>query len=477
MIKIKGIYPAVAMLLLLASCRVGKEYSTPQIEMGQSYRTAQPETAIPDTSSIATLQWKEFFTDPALQGVIDTVLHRNFDLSIALDNIRLNEEYLKRAKVGLLPSVTAGISAGYNHFSDNGLNGSNGFNLNNMLGIDHIEDYTVNVGVSWEADIWGKIKKQKEVALSGWLQSGQVEKALQTRLIAATASAYYNLSMLHTQLDIARKNLALNDSIVTMIRLQFENGEATALALQQAEVQQKNTASIIPDLEQALMVQENALNLLMGRNAGSISMGGGLDSFTIPEQFETGIPVQLLNRRPDVREREYALRVANARIGIAQANMYPALSINAVGGINSFQFDNWMTLPASLFGNAVGNLVQPVFNKRSLKTQLNISRIEYEQAVTLFKKQVMSAATEVSDALIATEKLNEKMDITRSQNHLLQMAVPNARLLYLNGRANYLEVITAQQSLLQNELGLADLKRQQVSAYIELYRALGGGTE
>ena len=475
MIKNKSIYLIVAAVLLFASCRVGKEYSRPPIEIDQSYRSVYLDTA--DTSSIATLRWKDFFTDPVLQTVIDTVMHRNFDLSIALDNIRLNEEYLKQAKVGLLPSVSAGVSVGYNHFSDNGLNGSNGFNLNNMLGINHIEDYSVNLGVSWEADIWGKVKNRKEAALSGWLQSQQVQKALQTRLIAATASAYYNLSMLHKQLDIARKNLSLNDSIVAIIDIQFENGEATALALQQAQVQQKNTASLIPDLEQALMIQENALNLLMGRNAGIVILGDGLDSFAIPERFKTGIPVQLLNRRPDVREREYALRAANARIGVAQANMYPALSINAIGGINSFQFDNWLMLPASLFGNVVGNLVQPVFNKRQLKTQLNISRIEYEQTVTQFKKQVIGAATEVSDALIRTEKLKEKMGIVVSQNDLLEMAVPNARLLYMNGRANYLEAITAQQSLLQNELGLADLKRQQVSAYIELYRALGGGED
>ncbi|MNU61668.1 Outer membrane protein OprM precursor [compost metagenome] len=471
------IYIIIIGALLLVSCSVGKEYSRTQIETPASFRTASGNTSTLDTNHITLMHWKEFFSDVALQQIIDSVLKRNYDKLVALNNIQLNEQYLKQAKVAWLPNVTATISAGSNRFSDNSLNGENGFNLNKTIGSHHLDDYSANLGVSWEIDIWGKIRKQKEVALVSYLQSQEASKALQTRLIAATASAYYNLSMLHKQLDIARKNLALNDSTVKMIRIQTENGEATTLALQQAEIQQKSTASLIPDLEQALMIQENALNLLMGQHAESINMGDGLDRFTIPEKFETGIPVQLLNRRPDVREREYALRTANARMGIAQANMYPALSINVAGGINSFQFSNWMTLPASLFGNVLGNIVQPVFNKRKLKTQLNISRIEYEQAVTYFRKQVVSAATEVSDALITSEKLKQKMEIIHSQNHILQLAVPNARLLYFNGKANYLEVIAAQQSLLQNELGLANLKRQQVSAYIELYRTLGGGIE
>lgn len=471
------IYVIIIGALLLVSCSIGKEYSRPQIETPASFRTTNGNMSTLDTNYITPLHWKEFFSDVVLQQIIDSVLKRNYDKLVALNNIQLNEQYLKQAKVAWIPNVTTTISAGSNRFSDNSLNGENGFNLNNTIGSHHLDDYSANLGVSWEIDIWGKIRKQKEAALVSYLQSQEASKALQTRLIAATASAYYNLSMLHKQLDIARKNLALNDSTVSMIRIQTENGEATTLALQQAEIQQKSTASLIPDLEQALMIQENALNLLMGEHAEDIHMGDGLDHFTIPEKFETGIPVQLLNRRPDVREREYVLRAANARIGIAQANMYPALSISVAGGINSFQFNNWMTLPASLFGNVLGNIVQPVFNKRKLKTQLNISRIEYEQAVVHFRKQVVSAVTEVSDALITSEKLKQKMEIIHSQNHLLQMAVPNARLLYFNGKANYLEVISAQQNLLQNELGLANLKREQVSAYIELYRALGGGIE
>jgi len=357
------------------------------------------------------------------------------------------------------------------------LNGENGFNLNNTIGADHLDDYSVNLGVSWEADIWGKIKNRKEAALVTYLQSQEAAKALQTRLIAASASAYYNLVMLHEQLDIAKRNLVLSDSIVQMMRLQMEGGEATALAVQQAQVQQKITASLIPTLELAVGIQENALGILMSRQPGSITTTKDMSGFIIPDHFKTGVPASLLSHRPDVRESELALRAANSRIGVAQANMYPALSINAVGGLNSFQSGNWLTLPASLFGNVAGNLMQPVFNKRRLKTQLAVSKIEYEQLVANFKRNVLAAATEVSDALIQSEKLKEKVEITYSKNSILKEAVPNARLLFTNGMANYLEVITVQQSLLQNELEIADLKKQQITAYIQLYRSLGGGGE
>jgi multidrug efflux system outer membrane protein len=216
---------------------------------------------------------------------------------------------------------------------------------------------------------------------------------------------------------------------------------------------------------------------LMSRQPNVLPTTQDLSSFVIPDDFKTGIPASLLSHRPDIKESELVLRAANARIGVAQANMYPALSINAAGGLNSFQADKWLVLPASLFGNAAGNLLQPIFNKRQLRTQLNVSKIEYEQAVINFKSKLLNAAGEVSDALMQLEKLKEKIEIYNSQNLILQKAVPNSQQLFINGMANYLEIITAQQGLLKNELESADLKRQQITAYIQLYRSLGGGVQ
>jgi NodT family efflux transporter outer membrane factor (OMF) lipoprotein len=470
----KKIIYYIIMLALFSACQVGKKYVRPSVSISQQYR-GTGNMAQHESDSIV-LPWKSFFSDIHLQNILDNVLQHNYDMAIALNTIRLNDEYLKESKVAWLPSVSAAMGASANYYSGNSLNGSNGFNLGNTLGTNNrIDDYTLNTGISWEIDIWGKVKNQKKAALNEWLQSQEARKALQTQLIASAASAYYTLLMLEEQLAIAHKNLKLSDNTVKLIRVQFENGEATALALQQAEVQYKSTQSIIPDLEQAQFIQENALSLLMGQQPDKIELPQSNMDFIIPEQFTSGVPASLMSNRPDVRQKEFELRAASARIGVAQANLYPALNITAVGGLNSFQSSDWLNIPGSLFGTLAGNLTKPIFNRRKLKTAVNVSKIIYEQKADEFRKTVLRATAEVSDAMFKTEKLKEKLDIVTSKNELLQKAINDAGLLFANGQANYLEVILVEQNLMANELNLSDLKRQQAIAYIEFYRALGGG--
>lgn len=464
----------ILILAVFSACQIGKEYTRPTIVIPDKYRAVN-ETLQEEKDS-TLLPWKSFFADQSLQIIIDSVLQHNYDMKIALNTIGLNDEYLKESKVAWLPSVLAGVGTSRNYYSDNSLNGANGFNLGNTFGTNNrIEDYTLNTGISWEIDIWGKVKNQKEAALNEWLQSFEARKALQTRLIASAASSYYTLLMLDDQLAIARKNLALSANTVKLIKVQFENGAATALALQQAEVQYKSTQAIIPDLEQEQFIQENALNVLMGHEADKILLSESKANFTVPQQLNSGVPVSLMSNRPDVRQKEFELRAASARVGVAQAGLYPVLNITAAGGLNSFQSSNWLNIPGSLFGTLAGGLTEPIFNKRKLRTAFNVSKITYEQKAEEFRKTVLQATKEVSDAMFKTEKLKEKIAIETSKNELLQTAVNNADLLFTNGQANYLEVILVEQNLIENELKLSDLKRQQALAYIEFYRALGGG--
>ena len=472
-----AIQPAALLLAVSAlaySCSAGRETVRTDGAV-PAFRTVAPAQApAADSGSIARLEWKQFFTDTALQGIIDSVLARNYDMQVALNTITLNEAYLKQAKAAWLPTVQADISANTSRPSENSLNG---FNLGNFTGANHIEDYTAALGVSWEVDIWGKIRQQKQASLATYLQSTEAVKSLQTRLIAASASAYYTLLMLHEQLDITQRNMALNDSTLRAIRLQYAAGQVSILAVQQAEVQLEKTKAWIPKLEQALLMQENALSILMASEPQEIEVGDRLHRFAVPEQFAIGIPAAMVNRRPDVKESEYALEIANAQVGVAQANRYPALRITAAGGLNAFQASNWFVMPASLFGNLAGNLMQPVFNSRKLKTQFEVAKIQRENAVVRFRQTVLNAVGEVSDALVQLDKLKAQIEITESQKNRLQKAIPNAQLLFASGMASYLEVITAQQNALQSELELADLKRQQIEAYVLLYRSLGGGVD
>ncbi len=472
-----AIQSAVLLLAVSAfaySCSTGRETTRPDgaVPAFRTVATHPADSSADDSTSIAQLEWKQFFTDPVLQEIIDSVLTRNYDMQVALNTITMNEAYLKQARAAWLPTVQADLSANTSRPSENSLNG---VSLGSFIGTNHIEDYTAALGVSWEVDVWGKIRQQKQASLAAYLQSTEAVKSLQTRLITASASAYYTLLMLHEQLDITRRNIALSDSTLRAIRLQYDAGQASILAVQQAEVQLEKTKAWIPKLEQALLMQENALSILMAAEPRDIKTGPPLHSFAVPEQFAIGVPAAMVSRRPDVKESEYALDIANAQVGIAQANRYPALRITAAGGLNAFQASNWFIMPASLFGNLAGNVMQPVFNGRRLKTQFEAAKIQRENAVIRFRQTVLNAVGEVSDALAQIDKLREQIEITQSQKNRLEKAIPNAQLLFTNGMASYLEVITAQQNALQSELELADLKRQQIEAYVLLYRSLGGG--
>ncbi len=463
--------------LLALSCVSRREGIRPDYGVPDAFRvvdTHSEATAEADSTSIAQLEWRQFFTDTTLQGIIDSVLARNYDMQVALNTIKVSEAYLKQARAAWLPTVQADVSANTSRPSENSLNG---LSLGNFLGTNHIEDYTAALGASWEIDVWGKIRRQREASLAAYLQSNEAVKSVQTSLISASAAAYYNLLMLHDQLDITGRNLALADSTLRIIRLQYESGQVSMLAVQQAEVQLERTKAWIPRIEQALLTQENTLSVLMAEAPRGIATGGRLRGFEVPGQFAVGIPAAMVSRRPDVKTAEYALRIADAQVGIAEANRYPALRITAAAGLNTFQASNWFVTPASLFGNLAGNLMQPVLNNRKLKTQVEAARIQRENAVIGFRRTVLEAVGEVSDALAQLDKLAAQLERSQSQKDMLQKAIPNAQLLFAGGLASYLEVITAQQNALQNELELADLKRQQIDAYVLLYRSLGGGVE
>jgi outer membrane protein, multidrug efflux system len=372
-----------------------------------------------------------------------------------------------QSKQGYWPDIDAQLTAGSSRFSDN--------SLNSNLGVKHIENYNASIGLSWEADIWGKIKMRKQAALSTYLQSEEVKKAVQTRLVAEVAQGYYNLLSIDAQLNVSEKNLALRDSTLRIIILQYDAGQVTALAVQQAEAQKQAAALLVPALQQEMTIQENALRVLSGELPSAIQLISNINDFQVPDFFATGIPVEMVGLRPDVHAYELALQAANARVGIAKANMYPSLVITASGGLNSLILSSWFTVPASLFGLVSGSLTQPIFHRRELKTAYELAKIEREKSVIQFRQSVLFAVEEVSNALVSVEKLKTQSGISIARANTLQNVTGNAMLLFKSGMANYLDVITAQAAALQSQLDVVDKKRQQINAYVELYRSLGGG--
>ncbi|NLU96188.1 efflux transporter outer membrane subunit [Chitinophaga sp. Ak27] len=467
----KTSYSSFLMLLSLvvglAACRVGRNYERPPVALPQQFGNVAPSD-----SSIASIEWKRFFTDPALQQLIDSAIAGNYDLQLAVKRVASAQEYLKQAKVAWLPAFTANASANTNFPSKNSFTGLN-LSLN-KLG-DHLEDFNLGVSMSWEIDIWGKIRRQREAALATYLQTYEGQHAVQTGLVAAVANSYFNLLMLDKQLEIAHKNVQLSDTIVKMIRLQKAAGEVTELGVQQAISQQQTAELLVPQLEQGIAIQENALRILMGELPAAISRTGKLSDFHVADSLPTGIPAAMISRRPDVRASEMGLVAANAQVGAAQGNMYPSLTITGSGGVNAFKASTWFNLPASLFGTVAGGITQPIFQRRALKTQLEVAKIQREQAVIQFKQSALNAIGEVSDALVKLDKVKTQQEIAIRQVNTSQLAIQQAQQLFRSGMANYLEVITAQGRSLQAELSQADIDRQRLSAMVDLYRSLGGG--
>lgn len=470
-----NIYILLLSIMSLASCKVSRDIQVSEIKIAGTYRNIpvpDPPAPVEDSAGIGALSWKDFFSEPDLRNLIDTAIRSNNDLQVALKNIESARLVQRQANLGNLPEINLQVSASSNRPSDNSLDG---LSLSQYLKSKHIEDYTAEVNLSWEADIWGKIRNQKREALAEYLQTSEAKKAIQTSIVATISQGYYHLLVLDKQLAIAQKNLALNDSTLRVIHLQYDAGQVTALAVQQATAQELVAAQLVPEIEQDIAVQENALSILMGKNPGSIIRNTILDTLLIPSNISAGIPSSMVSRRPDVKSYELALTIANAKVGIAQANKYPALNITAGGGLNTFQLNNWFSIPASLFGTIAGGITQPLFLRNQLKTQYKLAGIEREKAVIQFRQSVLHAVGEVSDALVKINKLKTQQEIAANRVNTLEQAIANAGMLFKNGMANYLEVITAQSNVLQSELDLADIKRAQLNAVVDLYKSLGGG--
>lgn len=461
---------ATLLALGLSACRVGRNYERPSLPLPAQF------AGVPtgDTLSIAETSWKQFFTDPDLQTLIDSALKGNYDLQTAMTRIDASGQLVKQAKAAFLPNVSAQVGANTSVYGSNTLNG---ISYKEFLGVDHLEDYSVQVNASWQVDVWGKLRRQKEAALDQYLQSYEAARTIQTTLVADVAEAYYNLLMLDAQLGIARRNLALGDSILQMTQLQKTSGDVTQLAVEQADVQRQAAALLVPQLEQSIAIQENALRILTGALPGTVERHAQIDTITVPEQLSVGVPSALVSRRPDVRSAELNLMAANAKVGAAQANMYPGLNITAGGGLDAFKASNWFSIPNSLFGLVGGTILQPVLQGRQLKTQFEEAKITREQAVIGFRQSVLNAVGDVSDALVTEDKLRDQERIARERLNTLEQAIGHAQLLFRSGLANYLEVITAQGNLLQSQLDFANIKRERLSAVVELYRSVGGGTK
>jgi len=450
--------------IALSACSPVKEYRRPDPQLPATY-PGQADAG----KDMAAVPYRQFFADPDLLELIDSSVASNPDLLIAMKNIDYAGKSLDVAKLWFLPAVDFSATESYSRASENSSTASKGQERTSR-------SYTAELNVSWEADIWAKLRNSKKAAVAGYLRSTDAARAVRTSLVSNVAQGYWNLRMLDEQIDITRRTIALADTTLTMMRLQYDAGNVTSLAVQQQESQLLSAKLILPKLEASRTAQENALSILAGRMPGTpIKRSRGAAPFVMPDSLGAGVPLALLSNRPDVRAAEASLMEAHAMTGVTRAMMYPSLSVTAQGGLNAIESSKWFSTPGSLFDFIQGSLVQPIFRHGQLKAQYEQSKIRRDQAELIFRQTLLKAVGEVSNALVQVDKTGEEENIAKERVTTLRKVASNARLLFDSGMATWLEVIAAESSLLQAELELADVQRSRLSSIADLYRSVGGG--
>ncbi len=453
-------------LLSMQSCFTSKNYIRPEKEVVQEkyFRTDQINQ---DSLSMANLSWRSVFTDDKLSKYIDQALTNNMDIRIAIQNINVAEAYVKQGKASFLPFISGNASYTYINPS---LNGSSGINLTERT---NINQYELSAGLSWEADIWGKIRSNYRAANASYLQSITAHQTVKSKIIESLASIYYQLMALDKQQQITTSTVQLRESSLQTIQALKESGQVSEVAVQQTQAQLYNAQSLLLDIENNIKSLENTFCILLGEYPHAVSRNQ-LNQQRIDTVFHTGVPAQLLSNRPDVMAAEYGLIQAFELTNVARSNFYPALRLTANGGIQSLQFNDLFNVN-SLFASLIGSLTQPIFNGRQIRTQYEVRQAQQEIALLNYKKAVMIASQEVSDALYAFQTNDKKINLKLKEYSSYQKAAEDSEELLVNGYANYLEVLTAQQNALNAQLSVVNAELNRLISIAQLYAAVGGG--
>lgn len=458
---LKGIFIALA-IVSLQSCFVAKEYQRPADAVDSNlYRT---DRLPKDSLTMATISWKEIFTDNVLQQYIEQGLQNNMDIRIAIKQIDVAEAYFKQGKAGFYPMLNANATAAHQELSKYSQFGSQ---------VSSINQFELSAGLSWEADIWGRIRSAKRASEATYLQTVAAHKAVKSRLVANIASLYYQLLAIDEQIKVTEETIETRQSGLETTKALKIAGNVNEVGVKQTEAQLYNAQALLVDLKNQLRLLENTMSILLGSSPQQINRTT-LEAQQIDVPLELGYPSLLLSNRPDVMAAEYGLIQAFELTNVARANFYPALTLNATGGFQSMDIEKLFS-PGATFASLLAGLTQPVWNGRRIKSQYEASLAQQEQAELQFKNIILQAGKEVSDAMYAIETAEEKIELKEKENEAYQLASSYAQELLNNGVANYLEVLTARERELASSLDMIAAKNTQLQALINLYEALGGG--
>jgi multidrug efflux system outer membrane protein len=449
---------------MLAGCAIGPDYKRPAVTAPPTFRGQATAEAV----SFADAPWWEAFQDPILKGLIQEALRNNYDVGIAAARVQEARANLGIARSDLFPSLEYGVSAGRGKITP-GIAGSPGGpspTANNF--------YSATMSMSWELDIWGRIRRLNEAARATLFATEDARRAVWLTLVSDLAQAYFQLLALDVQLQIARNSTDAYQRTYDLFLDRLNFGVASRLETSRAQGALGEAQATIPQLESSIVARENQISILLGKIPAPIARGKPMYEQVVVPAVPAGLPSTLLERRPDLRQAEEVLVSANARIGVAKAEFFPKLSLTALFGTSSPEVSALTGGSATIWAVA-GMLSGPLFNAGRTLGGYRAAIAQWEQARLQYEQAVLVALREVSDALTALGKLSEAEAAQDTAVQALAAAVGHATDRYRQGLANYFEVLEALQQLYPAQNTLAQIRLNRLLAYAQLYRALGGG--
>lgn len=451
--------------LLVSGCMLGPDYQRPEVPEPAEFRG---EVSQAQAESIADASWTTVATDPVLQELIRGAIANNLDLRVAA--ARVAEA---RARYGIVKSFVypqIGVTGGYASQQDSLLADQPQGEPSNSS----YDNWNAGVEVAWELDLFGRIRRQSEAAFARYLATEQGQRAVLISLVGDVASNYLLLRQLDMELEIARQTVTGNQETVRFYQNRLKGGLSNRLELDTAVANLARTSTLIPQFERQIAFVENGLSLLLGRPPGPIQRGEPLTSGRVPESIQLGLPAALLERRPDVQAAEQLLVASNANVGAAKALFFPRISLTGLYGSVSADFSNLLDSDAEAW-SVSPSLFAPVFQGGRITRNYEATQAAYEQAFFQYQKAALNAYREVANALAGVRTYGQARTVLQAGVAALQDAATLSRLRYEAGLSNYLEILNADQDLLDQRILLAETQGEELRAYVELYRALGGG--
>ena len=455
-------FAAAFIALTLTACAGRKAYERPNVIDEKLFRADQVPA---DSLSSANVSWRNIFTDATLQGHINKALSNNLDVRVAMQNVASAQAYLKQSKAAFIPTLSVGANYTRSTNSINAMGGVGERTYNNL--------WDITGAASWETDIWGKLSAQRRASYASYLATVEAQKAVQSEVVATLATAYYQLLMLDEQKKVLEQTIDFRQKSLETTKSLKEAGSTTEVATKQIEALVYNAQAQLVTIGNSIWALENTICVLLGEEPHAIERTT-LAEQQFPTEFKQGYAAKLLQNRPDVARAELSLHNAFELTNVARAAFYPTLTLSARGGISSTELDTWISAK-SIFANFVAGLAQPILNRRQIRTQYEVQQIAQETALLNFKKAVLSAGKEVSDAMQNFSTQTEFIELKTKEMKAYQEATDYSKQLFDSGMVNYLEVITAEVNRLNAELSVANAQFTRMQYGITLYKALGGG--